>query len=492
MLSPKTIRNLLLSLIVLILIGFFFSYKLLEIPGELTADEAAFGYNAVLLKETLHDQNGRFMPFFVLSLGGTDWRQPVTQYYLTAFFKIFGSSVFNLRFSSVIITLLSTILIFVLANKLLGRGAAFLASFLFLTTPLVMIQSHMGLDNIMPIPFTLLWLFCLFYFHKTRNLKYLFIAGITLGIDFYTYKGMRAIVPIWLVLTIVYLRLGFKDSAVGFLKKAAIFALGILPFFAIIPLLEIKYAGAVFDRQRPVFDSIYSFLYPYFSSFDPTFLFIKGDDLLIHSTGRHGMMLLASLPLFIIGCYQAVKKQNFWLLILAAFFSAPFLYGLVNSVHRASRLMAIIPLYSLISTLGGIWLWQTKAKNKFLNTKTLLLVILVLMVVNYFDFTSYYWFIYPKFTNQVSNKLMVYKDYKALSEQATQRKLKPYLSTDLRDGDSGLFFEAIYFNQPISRWTDKKDTLSPGSILLTIRKEIPGFEKLNIDIQYDYLQVYPR
>lgn len=487
----RLFKNLTLTIIILSLVGFIFSYKLLEIPGELASDEAAFGYNAVLLAETLHDQNGRFLPVFVLSLYGTEWRQPIPQYYITLLFKIFGASVFNLRFSSVLITIVSAVLIFYLVQQLLGRTAAFLASFLFLTTPQILIQSHLAFDNITPVPFTILWLLGLFYFHKTGNLKLLLLAGVILGINFYTYKGMRAIVPIWCILTVIYLRLDFRNSIVNFFRRVAFFALGVLPFFAVIPLLEIKYAGAVFDRYQFSWHSIYSFLYPYFSSFDPTFLFIKGDELLVHSTGKHGMMLLASLPLFIFGCYQAVKKRGLWLLIFAAFFLTPFLFGLVGSVHRASRLMAIIPLYSLLATLGGVWLWQTKAKNIFIGTKALLVGIIILMVINYSDFINYYWFTYPKFLH-VDKKVTLVNSYKALSEYAKGFRLKPYLDTELNDGDSGLFFEAIYFDQPIGRWEDKKDIPPPASLILSHRKEIPGFERLNVDLPYHYLQVYQK
>lgn len=490
-LLSKSIRNLLLLLIALILIGFLFSYKLLEIPGELTSDEAAFGYNGVLLSETLHDRWGRFLPVFVLTRERTLWYEPITQYYLVSLFKVFGPSVFLLRFSSVIVTLASTILIFILSKELLGKTAAFLAAFLFLTTPILMIQSHMGMDNIMPIPFVILWLLSLLYFQRKGNLEYLLLAGIFLGFGFYSYKGMRGMVPVFLLISLIYLKFSFKDSLTVFLKRTGYLILGIAPFIAIIPFLEAKYSGAVFNRYQFSWEGVYSFLYPFFSSFDPTFLFIKGDALSIHSTGRHGMMLLSSLPLFIIGSYQAVKKRNFWLLILAAFFLAPFLYGLVNSVHRASRLMAIIPPYVLISTLGGVWLWQTKIKNVFINTKVLLAAIIVLMIVNYYDFTSYYWFTYPKVTHQ-ENKLLVYKSYQALAEQAKQRGLTPYLSSNLDDGDSGLFFEAIYFDQPIGRWTDGRDTLPSGSILLSERKEIPGFKRLEVDLPYRHLQIYPK
>lgn len=480
-----------LPLIVLALIALFFSYRILEVPRGLTIDEGSFGYNAALLARNGTDQNNRFLPIFVLASDGMEWRQPVTQYYLALFFKIFGSSVFNLRFSSVIITLVSAVLLFFLAEKLLGRKGAFFSTLVFLLTPLIMIQSHLGLDNIMPIPFGLLWLIGIFLFLKTKKRKHLVLAAVSLGIGFYTYKGMRAIVPVWCVLTVLYLFIS-QAKTKKFIRKTIediiIFSLILMPFFAIIPGLERVYAGAVFGRQQPAFSSVYDFFYPYLSSFDPTFLFIKGDATLYHSTQRHGMMLLATAPLFLVGCYQAIKKKKFWLFILIAFFSAPLLYGLVNSVYRASRLMVIIPPYALLAALGAVWLWGQK---RWWKGKFLLVVVFILMLFNYFDFVKYYWFTYPKFTEGLFGNfdLNCYKSYEALAKEAEKRNLTPYISESIykTNGDSGRFFETAYFAEPPEKI--QEDLLPPpGSIIMTGREEVPGMERLDVSIKYYHLQ----
>lgn len=184
----KTLKEIFLAAVILIALALFFSYRILKTPPGLTVDEAAFGYNATLLSRTGHDENGKLLPFFVLSIEGKDYRQPVTQYYITAFFKIFGASVFNLRFSSVIITLVSAVLIYFLGKKFIGSLFGIFASIIFLTTPLIIIQSHMGLDNIMPIPFVILWLICIYFFEKNKNPKFLVLAGVSLGIGFYSYR----------------------------------------------------------------------------------------------------------------------------------------------------------------------------------------------------------------------------------------------------------------------------------------------------------------
>jgi len=465
-------------------IAIFFSYRLTKVPPGLTIDEAAFGYNAVLLGETGRDQNGRFLPFFVLSIEGRDWRQPVTQYFMAIFFKVFGANLFNLRFTSIVVMLVTLVLIIYLSRNLFGELGGILSAFLFLTVPLIMIQSHLGLDNIMPLPFVLVWMIGIYNYLKAREVKWLLIAGISLGIGFYTYKAMRAVVPVWCVLTALFLaveNMGKRGGAIRALIPAAVFSVAVFPFFAIIPLLELKYAGAVFDRQGFNWSSVYDFLYPFFSSFDPSFLFISGDATAYHSTGKHGMFLLASLPLFLTGLFKTIKsKDRYLVFLIIAFFSAPLLFGFVNSVHRASRLMAVIPLYVLVSSAGGLALLQAKKRLLFGG-------ILLLMLVNYGDFVNYYWYEYPKMTGQWFSR-PVNDSYLRFSQKSEELGLLPFISKDVykSDGENAHFFEAAYFPEKI-QVVDREESLPAGGIIMTPRREVPGLEKIDLEIPFYYL-----
>lgn len=436
--------SLLLTVILTIFLALFFSYKITSIPTGLTVDESAFGYNAALLAKTAHDENGRFLPIFVHSTKQTDWRQPVTQYYLALIFKLFGPSIFNLRFSSVLVTIFSAFLIYYLSHRLFNKTTAVISFLTFLTTPIIMLHSHLGLDNIMPIPFTIIWLYALYSYSKNPKPKFLIYAGITLGINFYTYKGMRAVIPVWCLLTVAYLCLPYLTAQISYasfkniIGKALPFCLAVLPFFLIIPLLETKYPGAVFSGLRPQVDSLYDFFYPYLSSFDLTFLFIQGDALLFHSTGQHGMFLLSTLPFFLWGIYLSAKRKGFSAFILAAFFLAPLFYGLVNSVHRASRLMCLIPLYVLIGSQPIYWL---SVHLKSFRPYIYLSAFSLLIIPNYFDFVRYYWTTYPKFTENIFGHMDQLPSYQILAQQAQELDLKPYITSDINE----LFFEQIFF-----------------------------------------------
>lgn len=488
------VKSLVVYLLALILIGVFFSYKLLETPPGLTADEASLGYNGVLLAETLHDQNGRLLPFFILGNEGQDWHQPISQYFITTVFKLFGPSIFTLRLSSVLVVLISVTLIFLLAKKLIGLVGAILTTILFLTIPLLMIQSHLAMENIMVVPFSCLWLLAIYLHQQTDSKKYLVLAGLSLGLAFYSYKGMRATVPIWYLLTIIYLmkdwlgKLKLPDRKI--IYQVVIFTLSLLPFLTVVPILQIKYPGAVVGGSQPALDSAYNFLYPYLSTFDPSFLFITGDVTIWHSTSKHGMFLLSSLPLLIIGLFQAIKKRNFWWFLIAAFFSAPLLYGLVGSVHRASRLMMMIPPYCLICGLGAVYLYQHLKNLKF---KIITGLIILLLMVNYLDFVNFYWFSYPKFAQSSFGHISVYYSYENLYQKAQELKLIPYISKEIgqSEGEIGRFYEAIYFKELISKWSDNDKNPPAGSILLSARDDIPGLKKVAVKMPYYHLFVSP-
>lgn len=155
-------------------------------------------------------------------------------------------------------------------------------------------------------------------------------------------------------------------------------------------------------------NSFYNFIYPYLSSFDPTFLFINGDQTPYHSTGIHGFFLISTLPLFLLGIFYSLSKDKNSKFLVTSFFLAPILYGTVNSVHRASRLMCLIPIYVLICANGIEYI---KLK-KFPYKKVVLTIYLFLILFNYFDFIQYYYSVYPKLTQNIFGDLKKYESLK--------------------------------------------------------------------------------
>ncbi len=468
-----------------ILLWTFFSYRLVEIPPGITIDEAAFGYNGALLAKTLRDENRRFLPFFVLSIDGQDWRQPVTQYVTAITFKFFGSSFYNLRSVSTFFAVISTILFFYLLQIIKNFKFALLGILIFITTPILFIQSHMGLDNIAPLPFVILWLIGIVKYQHSKKISFLILSGLSLGMSIYSYKAMRLIVPVWSGLSTLYLYwLSYDPKQKTFFsfkryRSVYIFIASVIPFFLIMPILQKLYPGALFGGASASFDSYQQFFLGYLSNLDPSFLYITGDSTPYHSVGNYGALLLSTLPLFLVGAYQAIRQKNIFTFVLVAFLIAPLFFGIVGSIHRASRLLAILPLYSLICALGISSFY--KIKNK--RFKVIPALIILLILLNALDFFRYYFLIYPSYYQTLDSfKTRSNDSYQVLAQQASKRGLRPFIQREIyqSDGAAAKFFGAAYFNN-VGIW-DTRDKIPDKSILLTTSERLSGMKRLELKL----------
>jgi hypothetical protein len=163
--------------------------------------------------------------------------------------------------------------------------------------------------------------------------------------------------------------------------------------------------------------------------------------------------------------YQGIRKKGYWIFIIAMLFSAPLLYGFVGSVHRASRLLAFIPAYVALTTLGVFKIMEIK--EKYLR-RVILVVLTVLFISNYYDFVNYYWYTYPKFAGSSFQPANTIEDaYIFLSQTAKKNNLTAYVQSSVKkaDGLTGNFLESAYFSVPIKYW-DPEEPLPPKSVLM--------------------------
>jgi len=471
--------KLVIFFLIFFILGFlFFSFRITDVPPGINGDEAAIGYNAALVARTGHDSSGRFFPLFVSAFDLTDWKQPITFYSTALAFKIFGPSYTLLRQVSVVFVLISTMLIFLLAKETLDLKAAFLSMFIFITIPAVLIQSHLALENIAPVPFTVFWLLMLAKYQKTLEQKYLYLTGFFLGIDWFTYPGMRIIFPVFFLLSlgfIFYLNRTKKFMAVVSLWIR--FALIALFFPLLMWLVKNQYPGAILAYNRPhTISSYQDFFTSYISSFDPSFLFITGDITPYHSTGKQGVFLLATLPLFILGIIKIIRKKDLMLnFIVLTFFLTPALYGLVGTIHRGSRLLALLPSYALIATVGVLSL--TAVKNK-IGKFILISIVFLLILLNYADFLRDYFWQYPQ---RVKSDFA--KPYQLVFEKAAimakSTHLSLYIQSDFRSQNQiAVDFFAQTLSDKIENWKEDQ-AIPPSSIIivsdyiLSKKKETP-------------------
>ena len=204
---------------------------------------------------------------------------------------------------------------------------------------------------------------------------------------------------------------------------------------------------------------------PYIASFDLSFLFITGDTTVYHSTSKHGVYLLATLPLFILGIFAALhKRKPILIFILAAFFLSPFLFGLVGSpIHRGSRLLAMTPLYAIIAVLGFAKIFELKNKHLI---RILLASVVLLVTINYADFLRVYWFEYPETVKQQFSPPF-HTLFNELKKTSEQKGLKPSIETGiyLEGAYATKFLKEVYFPGGL-KFNDLKAEILDDEIVL--------------------------
>lgn len=469
----KNIKVIFFLVIFFVASWFLLTYRIIQTPPGINGDEAAIGYNAALVARTGYDQNGRFMPLFVSVFDLTDWKQPITFYSTVLAFKLFGPSFVMLREVSVILVLISTLLIFLLSKDIFGNKGAIISLLIFITIPAILIQSHLALENIAPVPFIIFWLWMLYKYKNSFRSKYLFLAAISLGMGLFSYPGMRLIVPVYLFLTIGFIYyLNRKKKFRKILPEIFKFALIALIFPTFLYSIKNQYPGAILANNRPQGPQTYqNLILPYISSFDPSFLFIQGDSTPYHSTGRQGVFLLATLPLFVLGIARIIKKgDSFLIFILSAFFLTPLLYGLASSSHRGSRLLVLLPLFTLISSVGLYYLLSFKRNW----VRLLTVMILFLIGLNYLDFVKDYWYEYP---NRVKSEFakpyqLVFGEAQKLAKQDHKNVL---IQSDFRTPNPIAvdFFEQAYFYKKLPRWNAEQDIPENSVVIAEHRDKTP-------------------
>lgn len=368
-------KRYILPLIILIAAFFLLTYRNTKVPPGINGDEVGIAHNAALMSKNLTDENNNFLPLFIFAKS-SDWKQPVTVYSTAFVFRVFGISFENLRMTSALFVIVTLVILYFFSKEKYNFKFFVVSSLIFLTVPIILIQSHLGLENIAPLPFILFWLWMLVKYERTKNKVFLILSGGSLGVGLFSYLGMRIISPMLVVISLVYL---FK-----FRWKVFYFLAGAVPFFILLWISNYFYPGAVTGHFSAPTPTINEFLLRYLSNFDFSFLFLKGDAVSFHSTGQAGMFLVATLPIFLIGIYEILKNRKpFEILILVSFFISPVLFGFVPDIYRASRIVALVPLFIIISTIG----FQAIGKRTQI-------LIAVLILINFIFFAKDYWFDY--------------------------------------------------------------------------------------------------
>lgn len=341
-------------------------YALDEIPKGFFADEASIGYNAYTLLTFGHDEHGEHYPLFFRAFG--EYKNPLQIYLTIPFLSVFGNTVFSVRFTSVILSLVSLFAVFLLTKELtkhlrFSDETALLAVMLLTISPWHIHLSRTPFEGFMP--YLILVCFGTYFFLRSRQrISLLYLSVICFSLSLYSYFPARLFVPLFL--------LGIGIFYIGFFlqHKRKLFFGFLLGTVILLPLIFSTVSGSGLSRWKqisiftnpPQETSITSHIFTnYLSHYSGDFLFIKGDSdmpgqpVLRHSVKGFGELYLFQFPFLFVGLYYLYAKkqytQLFILLLWVFLYPVGSMFTMEKSANATRSIIGVVP-FQIISAVG--------------------------------------------------------------------------------------------------------------------------------------------
>lgn len=197
---------------------------------EANIDEAMTAINASSITDTGKDMYGVSFPVYLETwkYGG----QSVMLAYLTAFcIKLFGMSMFSVRLPMLLVSLISIIVFYDFTKRIFkDKKIALLAMFLLSITPWHILQSKWSIDCNMFPHFALFSIYFL-YRGVTERKLFIYISMIFFGLTMYTYGVSIYFVPLFLLISAIYLLVNKKINIKELIICILIYMIIFTPLF---------------------------------------------------------------------------------------------------------------------------------------------------------------------------------------------------------------------------------------------------------------------
>lgn len=347
-------------------------FDLADTPVYFGGDEAHFAVGARELAATGKNLRGDFLPLFVNladPLGeqaqewGDTYYQPILFYIIAGALELVPMSIAAVRVPMAMIGgVLTPLLMYGLAVRAIGSPwPALVATLLLALAPTQVVLSRQALDYVCPLPFVIGWLWCVHAFMQSRRPRHALAAGVVLGVGCYSYIASWAMMPGYLILTLIVLFAAGHGTRpmllciVGFAVPVSIGATWVL----LHPEMLAQTAARYGEREGPA----YGLVETYLSFFKPTLLFVRGGPSLTTATARSGFMLIAAAPLLAGGAVALWRRRDWLALVVAAgVLTGPIPAALKGEPGLIQRAMYVLPFLALACGLGFAWLWSLQSR----------------------------------------------------------------------------------------------------------------------------------
>lgn len=523
----KNNKNLII-LLGIILIGVFLRFYLLgQIPGSLNWDEVSWGYNAYSISETGKDEYGKTLPLSFKAFG--DYKQPMYIYLDSVFVKTLGLNPVSVRITSAIFGSMSIILVYFMVKEIFFRRnykekLALLTSLFFAISPWSIQFSRVAYEANVGLFFIVLGVFLFFKGLNSNKNLYLFTSAIPFALAGFTYHSLKVFTPVFFVFLLIYAFkfintrkkilslllvfyviinlvwvLDFRTTSRGrsvtfFLQPTAVLQNSIIDLSR--DAENKDYLGQLIHNRRVVYANKY--LENYLLHFDPSYLFIRGDNPRHHAPGV-GILYLISLPFILLGIYFLIRnKTTESIVIFVWVLLAPVASAMTIDPPNASRSLIFLPTWDIFFAAGYI-LSELIINKKYLKYFRIFFILILLLNFIYY---AHQYFVH---TNTRTQQDWQY-GYKEVVEYASgvEAPRKVFFASDVEEG---YIFYLFYNKYSPSKYikeggSDRRsidcyaisnsyfgnclDQVKSGDIFITTNKGEAEFEKKKIkDIKYE-------
>ena len=411
-----------------------------QIPIGINVDEAGTMYDAYAIANYGTDRFGNIYPVYMINYGGG---QSALYTYLAAILiKVFGFSLTVVRIPAFIFSILFMIFGFLLTKEFKDKKLAILVEFLIVICPWHFMQSRWALDCNLLSSMLLISIYILTRAVNKKSKILYFLAGLFFGITLYTYALSYIIIPIILLILFTYMlyikKIKVSDIIIfgislGLLAVPLI--LSVLVNYGIIKEIKLPFVSILkmwtFRATEINFTNIpHNILYLIKSMF--TF---DIDD--YNAFPIFGTLYYISIPFVVIGFIDSIKKikenikekQLSLDIIMTVNFLAVVMCNILIE-PGISRMNAIYISLIYYAALGIIYVSG--------NRKEIFKFIIVIYIVFYIAFLSYYFFVYGKentnlsFNSEVVGVTEYIEENEGFDEKKVNfrvRAIQPYIYT---------------------------------------------------------------
>lgn len=407
------IRLIILCLIVLVA-GYLRFNNLAHVPPSPSLDEVSIGWNAYSLLKTGKDEYKTSWPITLRAYD--DYRPAMYVYTVIPFIPLFGLSPIAVRLPSVLLSLITVISTYFLANLLFEKEKSkhlitygHVSSFLLALSPWHMYISRLGHEVNLGLTLLVVGMTFFLFYKKKLQAVYLFFSALLFSLSFGAYQSEKVVVPFLLLAIVVFNYRLLLQHKKDFGIALVIGTLGILPtlFATFGPNGLTRFAGttaftmdtgiartelSLYQTARERGDKIGRFIHSprfinlrifadgYLSHFRYTWLF-SGGPFDSHKVPYTGLLYPWELIFILLSFFVFFRKKEVrtpFLFALAWLAIGPLPAAITTQTPHAMRAYTMLPMWQIISSVFVMEL--VASKNRYIQIGSLFLFAIAVLV----------------------------------------------------------------------------------------------------------------